>query len=177
MISLSGIFPAILREKRLVRPPGSISETAFTATCSRCGRCVQVCPTGTLVFSGPSDGFVEIGTPKIDTQIGPCERIQGRCEERAKCAQACPTGAIRQTGRENLKIGRVVIDFNRCIAWNGGSCLVCYEVCPVRGAISLFEETRPIFNEDTCVGCGRCTFACPAQPKALSLDSKGEKRL
>ncbi len=177
VISLSGMLPMAFREKRLVRPPGSLSESAFIALCTRCGRCVQACPTCALVFSSGSDGFTKIGTPKVDALVGPCERIQGRCEKQAQCAQACPTAAIQRTSQRDLKIGSAVIDLNRCIAWNGGFCLVCYEVCPVRGAISLIDDSRPSFNEETCVGCGRCAYACPAQPKALSIDSKGERRL
>lgn len=177
VVSLFDIFPRIMKGKGLVRPPGSLTEDAFNASCIRCGRCAQVCPTGAIVLANLSDGFKELGTPKIDPERGPCERIQGRCDQQAKCAQICPTGTIQQVDKINLKLGSTIINMDRCLAWRGRTCLVCYEVCPVQGAISINGEIKPIFNENVCIGCGRCVNACPAQPKALTLISKGEKRL
>ena len=34
------------------RPPGAGEEEAFLARCIRCGKCVQVCPTGALFEKG-----------------------------------------------------------------------------------------------------------------------------
>ena len=176
VISLSDILPRVIKGKELVRPPGALVEDALNAVCIRCARCAQICPTGAIVLASLSDGFKELGTPRIDALRGPCERVQGRCEGQAKCAEICPTRAILQVDRRALKMGSAIINADRCMAWRGGSCLVCYEVCPVQGAISLIDEARPIFHADICVGCGRCVYACPAQPKALSLSPKGERR-
>ena len=162
--------------KPLVRPPGSLIEDSFLGACIRCGACAKTCPTGAIVVAGWSDGFREIGTPKIDPLRGPCERIQGRCEQYAQCQQVCTTGAIQRVERVGIKTGSSVIDRDKCIAWRGGVCLVCYEVCPVPGAISLERENRPVYNPEICVGCGRCVYACPAQPKAPTLTPSGEKR-
>jgi ferredoxin-type protein NapG len=162
--------------KGLVRPPGSIIEDSFLASCTRCGACAKSCPTSTLLLATWNDGFRQIGTPKIDALRGPCERIQGRCEQDALCQKTCPTGAIQRVDRTGIKTGSTVINRDMCIAWRGGSCLVCHEVCPVRGAISLEDEKYPVFNAELCAGCGRCVYACPAQPKALTLTSIGEKR-
>lgn len=169
-------FSLKFKGKKLVRPPGSIVEDSFIEVCIRCGACARTCPTGAIVLATLEDGFKEIGTPKVDVRRGSCERIQGRCEQSALCSQICPTGAIQKVEREEIKTGSTVINRENCIAWRGGSCLVCYEVCPVQGAISLEEETRPLFNPTICVGCGRCALACPAQPKALTLTSNYEKR-
>jgi len=175
--SFFGILPRVVKGKPLVRPPGSRVENLFNAICVRCSRCVQICPTGVIATANLGDGFKELGTPKIDPAKGSCERVQGRCEEQARCAEACPTGAILRVQRDNVKLGSTVINTGKCIAWQGGPCLTCYEVCPVIGAITLFDESRPLFNENVCVGCGRCVYACPAQPKALTLTSKGERRI
>jgi ferredoxin len=161
--------------KGLVRPPGSIVEDSFIGACIRCGACAKTCPTRTIVLSSWNEGFRQIGTPMIDALRGSCERIQGRCEQDALCQQTCPTGAIQRVEREEIKTGSAIIDRDRCIAWRGGICLVCYEVCPVPEVISLDKE-RPVFNSELCAGCGRCVYACPAEPKALVLTSNGEKR-
>ena len=176
VISLYKILSLQFEGKRLVRPPGSIVEEAFIEVCIKCGACAQKCPTGTIVLATLSDGFKELGTPRIDALRGACERIQGRCEEDALCERVCPTGAIQRVDQDSLKTGSAIITTVRCIAWSGGSCLVCYEVCPVRGAISLTDEAHPVFHSDLCVGCGRCVYACPGQPKALTLVPDGEKR-
>lgn len=176
LISLYEALSLEFKGKRLVRPPGSIVEDSFVEVCIRCGACAQTCPTGAIVLATLDDGFREIGTPKIDALRGPCERIQGRCQQGSLCEQICPTEAIQRVEREDIRIGSTVIDTDSCIAWRGGSCLVCYEVCPIRGAISLTDEARPMFHSDLCVGCGRCVYACPAQPKALALTPNGEKR-
>lgn len=178
VFSFFNIFPRIImKAKELVRPPGSLTEDAFNATCIRCGKCAQVCPTGAIVLTDLNDGFKELGTPKIDPLRGACERIQGRCDQQAKCAQICPTGSIQHVDRPNLKLGSSILNLGNCLAWHGKLCIVCYEVCPVPEAISITDEAKPSFNENSCVGCGRCVNACPAQPKALTLTTKGEKRL
>jgi ferredoxin-type protein NapG len=176
MLALYDILSTKHGERRLVRPPGSVTEDSFLGVCMRCGACAKICPTGAILLAAWDDGFREIGTPKIDALRGPCERIQGRCEKDAQCQLVCPTKAIQKVEAGNIKTGSAMITRDRCIAWRGGLCLVCYEVCPVAGAISLERENQPVFGDDVCVGCGRCLYACPAQPKALTLTSIGEKR-
>ena len=163
--------------KKLIRPPGSILEDRFIEVCARCGACVKTCPTSVLVLATLEDGFKEIGTPKINALRGACERIQGRCQDGSLCEQTCPTGAIQNVERANFKIGSTKFERERCIAANGGLCFVCYEVCPVQGAITFTDENIPQFNSTLCVGCGRCVYACPAQPRALTLTLDGERRI
>jgi len=176
LIATYETFSIEFEDKELVRPPGSIIEDSFLAVCIRCGACAKSCPTGTLLLATWNDGFRQIGTPKIDALRAPCERIQGRCQQIAQCQQICPTGAIQSVDSADIKTGSTVINRSICIAWRGGSCLVCHEVCPVQGAISLEDEKYPVFNAEICAGCGRCVYACPAQPKALTLTPNGEKR-
>ncbi|MCD6510696.1 MAG: 4Fe-4S binding protein [Thermoprotei archaeon] len=50
------------------------------------------------------------------------------------------------------------------------------EVCPVPRAI-IPRGRIPVFNQEACIGCGRCVNACPAKPKALKLTPRGERRI
>ena len=39
------------------------------------------------------------------------------------------------------------------------------------------EPKKPVFNEESCFGCGACDNACPAIPKAVTITSAGAKRV
>lgn len=54
----------------------------------------------------------------------------------------------------------------------GTDCAACSEHCPTKAV-----DTQPFGNNlrlpwvhrETCIGCGACEFACPAQPKAIRV--------
>lgn len=172
---LVGFIPTYVKSSEtLVRPPGAVEEELFVARCMRCNRCLEVCPTGTITIAGVEDGLLTMGTPKVDALRGPCEAFAGRCEDLLPCVSSCPTGAL-QSGR-GIKIGSAEINRSLCIAWTrNGGCLVCKEICPVPAAIWV-QGKKPHFNPDACIGCGRCAYACPAEPKALKVTSLGALR-
>ncbi|MEM3429866.1 MAG: 4Fe-4S dicluster domain-containing protein [Candidatus Bathyarchaeia archaeon] len=159
-----------------VRPPGSVEEKYFNLLCVRCGICLQVCPTGAVVLSGFEYGAQAANTPIINPIYGPCEFYRGRCEEEMRCSRHCPTGALRQIDRGEVKLGTIHLNKEYCLAHRGLECMVCAEICPVPGAITI-QDRKPIFNKDGCVGCGACLYACPADPKPLHLTSEGARRL
>lgn len=160
----------------IVRPPGAVEEECFNQLCVRCGVCIEICPTGTIVPVGPGANVNAVNTPRIDPLSGPCEFVRGLCEDERLCCKFCPTGALRDVNKNEIKIGTVEFDSSLCLAFQGKECLVCYEMCPVPSAITVSEDLKPIFNGDLCVGCGTCVYHCPAEPKALILRSEGEKR-
>ena len=175
VLKLVSLIPSGARGD-IVRPPGAVDKEYFNVLCVRCGICLEVCPTKAIVLAGFEDGIAAVNTPKIDALIGPCEFFRGRCEEVMLCSKFCPTGALQPVDKEKVKLGTVELNPDRCLAYMGKECVVCDEMCPVTDAITLTRDLKPVFHGDKCVGCGTCVNACPADPKALTLTSKGAKR-
>ena len=72
-----------------MRPPGSLSESTFLASCIKCGQCLQVCPVQAIKLADAGDGF-GVGTPYIDPRAQACDFS---CDV-LQCVLACPTGAL-----------------------------------------------------------------------------------
>ena len=161
----------------IVRPPGAVEEEYFNRLCIRCGICLEVCPTRTIVFTSFEDGIEVVDTPKIDPLVGPCEFYRGRCEETQLCSKFCPTEALQLVDREKVQMGTVELIRDLCIAEEGAECVVCDEMCPIPEAVEISEDLKPEFDDEECVGCGICVYHCPAEPKALILRPKGAKRV
>ncbi len=147
--------------KTYVRPPGSGSEADFLAKCSRCSKCIEVCPTGIL------DKVKELNPMVLDTPFMNFEN--GYCEKCYRCIEVCPTEAL---SKENLKKYRYAVSFDKskCAAYKGMFCQTCYWSCPnMDKAITLRELRYPEFHVDLCDGCGRCINACPAEGKPIKM--------
>ena len=175
-LGLLSLIPS-REDSHTIRPPGAVDEAYFNFLCVRCGICLEVCPTGTIVLTGFENGPAAADTPKINPLISPCEFYRGRCEERMECIQQCPTGALRQVEKEKVKLGTVSFDQDHCLAHQGQECVVCSEMCPVPGIITVTKDLKPLFDLEKCVGCGTCVYSCPAIPKALTLLSDGATRV
>ena len=166
---------------KLIRPPGSIPEQEFLATCLHCGKCMKGCPTNGLQPCVLEAGVYGIWTPHLVPRIGGCEK---NCN---LCGQVCPTNAIRKLPLEEKQfavLGKAVVDKHRCIAWEQDKhCLVCDEICPYDAIAAVPDSTglgtslRPAVNEDICIGCGLCESRCPvAGAAAIQVYSLGEER-
>ena len=183
-----GLDKTLLRAQiEVVRPPGAVVEKAFLSLCSRCGRCVIVCPNSALQLQGLENGLSNTLTPKLMPKKGSCILPLDGCHD---CIDSCPTKALRLIDFSNIpserlssvfKIGTAFLDTTYCIPYKlEQSCLACVEVCPVVGAITMKtdeEPRKPVFDEEVCVGCGACVNACPANPIAVVLTSAGAKRV
>jgi ferredoxin-type protein NapG len=165
MVALGGAAKAF-SSRRLVRPPGGQDEASFAARCLKCDRCRSICPTGVIGIAQVEDGLAEARSPIMKFHLGACTFC-------GKCTEVCPTAALRayrttdtrfagETVRvPALRIGLATVQKDRCIAWTGGTCAVCFKACPY-GAITRDSNGRPIVDERVCNGCGVCVYVCPA---------------
>jgi ferredoxin len=183
---------------KLIRPPGSVFEDDFLATCARCDECLKVCPTNVLQPAAFEAGLEGVFTPWLDFRRGFCEY---NC---ADCGKVCPTRSIAPLAlpvKQQAVIGLARIDRALCLPWaKGEECLVCEELCPVpRKAITFGAEggghgggrgqgagsggtlpattdptiatgvKLPVVNERHCIGCGICQYNCPVQDPAPAI--------
>jgi polyferredoxin len=137
-----------------IRPPGALAENNFLQQCSRCGRCVKVCPAECLFPMSLDTGLHTFLTPRVVPR-------KARCELCLSCQEVCPTGAIARIPLERVKMGIGELIRAKCLVWSEQKlCLLCREQCPVH-AIEVDEQNRPYVNETACVGCGACENGCP----------------
>ncbi|MEE8162808.1 MAG: 4Fe-4S dicluster domain-containing protein [Anaerolineae bacterium] len=166
-----GLSSAAYRSQRsIIRPPGALEEGKFVTSCARCGKCVQVCPTGGLQPALLEAGIEGLLSPRLIPRIGPC---QTDC---LLCGQVCPSGAISELTAEEKRetqIGLAGIDRHRCLSWTEGiTCLVCSQVCPYEAIELLWMNGgyHPTVKEWLCVGCGTCEHECPVEgPAAITV--------
>lgn len=184
-VGFVGALHSTSQGRSYVRPPGSLAEDTFTAQCMRCSICVEVCPTSAVRLIDLSLDFKNISTPVIDPDYGGCSHWQEEC---LKCVKSCPTGAL-DLNRAKLgqKLGRVWLKPDPCV-----NCMVCFDRCPVEGAIlfpnpdgapftrktdipvsmrTINAPHKPYINQDKCTGCGLCVHYCPE--KIMFLEPNG----
>ncbi len=149
-----------------LRPPWAIAEAAFLDACTRCGKCVDKCPTK-IVVVGDGD------YPTVDFS-------QGECTFCGDCVAACADGALRRdSGNEksapwNL---RAVVG-EACITRQDVVCRTCGDSCEARAirfSPRLGGAAMPEVNEAACTGCGACVAVCPMQAVTMERndDVKG----
>lgn len=155
-----------------VSPPGSLGIKHFTDRCTACHLCVAACPTGVLQPSFLEYGLAGVLQPHMDYSTKYCNFDCNRC------AEVCPTGAILPLSVEDKKttqLGKVNFIRENCIVENENTaCGSCSEHCPTQAVTMVpFKDnlTIPEINQEICVGCGACEYACPVQPhKAIYVD-------
>lgn len=173
------------RDRRFIRPPGTLPEDVFLSRCLRCGLCVKSCPTGVIQPVNAKRGINNFWTPEMVMKKGACDY---NCNV---CGQVCPTGAIRplpMVEKIHAKIGTAEVNKERCIAWSEEKiCLVCVEVCPYRAIspVSRGNHGVPVMVPERCAGCGMCENHCPAgkngnggskKDAAIRVFREGERR-
>jgi len=86
------------------------------------------------------------------------------------CPEVCPSGALESVAKERVDLVEAVADTETCYAHLGILCRACVDICPFQGtAIRQDLKLLPIIDPETCVGCGLCVMACPAEPEAIRV--------
>lgn len=156
--------------RRHLRPPGALPELGFLAACTRCGECVSVCPVS-AIRQLPADAGLAAGTPFLDVTTQPCIA----CPD-MPCAKVCPTDALTvpSNGWEGYRLGALEFNPQRCVTYQGVTCSVCAEACPVgEKALVMDESGHPSLRAEGCTGCGSCVKACITSPSCYTLRSAG----
>jgi formate hydrogenlyase subunit 6/NADH:ubiquinone oxidoreductase subunit I len=174
-VSTGGVYTGGVSTRLPVLPPGAVDSGHYGGRCVGCLACASSCPVGVIKTISSS-------RPELDYTEAGC---QFNCVE---CGKICPTGAIRRLDEEEKHRTRVALSalfFERCVVnTRHESCGACAEVCPT-GAVTMtgYGEsgvpflTRPVFDEQYCIGCGVCYAACPAVPKAFTITAVSRQTL
>lgn len=138
----------------VIRPPGSLDETAFLSRCIKCGQCMRICPTNVIHPAGFGSGIEGLWTPILNYRTG-SSGCQYNC---VACSRICPTAAIRPLSLDErmgrgpyaaagpIRTGMAFVDRGRCLPWAMDTpCIVCQENCPVSPkAIFTREILQPV---------------------------------
>ena len=135
-----------------LRPPWSHAAEAFDAACTRCGACVDACPTHVLKIAG--------GSVRVDY-------ADGECTFCGACVEACPEPAFDVAAHdEGARAWSVVARVDAtCLARLGVACQSCGDACAahaIRFRPRAGSTPEPRVDGTLCSGCGACVSVCPS---------------
>jgi ferredoxin len=115
-------------------------------------------------------GVIGLMKPRLDYSAAFCNF------DCRRCAEVCPDGAITRLGladKQVTRLGLARLDLEKCIVKTKGTdCAACSEHCPTKAVdtVPSGENLRlPQVNDELCIGCGACEYACPARPEKAIL--------
>ncbi|GLQ29823.1 ferredoxin-type protein NapF [Litoribrevibacter albus] len=157
-----------------VRMPWMVSSEVFTDHCSRCAKCIDVCPEQ-IIEKG--DG----GYPTVNFKHGECTFC-------AECVDVCSEPVFRNKEEKPWDlVANITEAFSSsssvsldgvCMAHQGVVCQSCKDVCDVRAIRMSYQSSTvpvPVIDDDVCTGCGACLSVCPTQ--AIQMSSIEKKNL
>lgn len=136
-----------------MRPPWAMAEEDFQSLCTRCGECIEICPTD-LLLKG-SGGF-----PEADFTPG---RAPEGCTYCEACLQVCAPQALKKIPGQAAWL-QVALIGDACLAAQGVVCRSCGEGCEVsaiRFPPRLGGVALPQLDPAVCNGCAACLAVCP----------------
>lgn len=152
--------------KKVTTPPGSQSVNNLLKNCIKCNQCIDNCPNEVLQPANEQYGKDFEDVPYLDFSTNFCSYD---CNI---CSTICPTDAIMKLPlkeKQITQIGTAKFNEPQCIViTNKSSCGACAEVCPT-SAITLKDIGNnleiPNIDNNLCIGCGACEYACPVKTK------------
>jgi MauM/NapG family ferredoxin protein len=176
----TGVLTAVATRKlfrgralKLIRPPGAIDESNFTAVCIRCGNCTRACPAGIIKPDPGRYGVASFMTPTLRFENNYCQ------EDCNSCNEVCPSGAIAGLSlaeKRKTTLGLAKVDMSICLLSEERECTLCVRICPYDAIKLVFSEedyiSIPEIDPDKCTGCGACEWVCPVSPKkAITIEA------
>ncbi|MFQ5438741.1 MAG: hypothetical protein ACE5DK_07920 [Paracoccaceae bacterium] len=157
------------RNLRWVRPPFARPEVDFLRLCTKCTDCADACSHDVIFRLSASVGDMAQGTPALDLLNRGCHLCDG-----FPCVGACETGALGFPETDSAPLPRpnlatCEVSAEACFAYDGPECGACADSCPVPGALTWLDATKPRINPALCIGCALCREACIVSPKAISV--------
>jgi ferredoxin len=93
VIAFGGLIRLLERDNKFERPLTALPEDEFLTLCSRCQKCIAVCPYKATTPVLLSESVTSAGTPKLVSSCLYGDKSYMGCP--GYCAMECPTGALR----------------------------------------------------------------------------------
>ncbi len=170
LVSYSATKP--VKRDNPVSPPGAQSTERFNQACTACHLCINACPTHVLQPALLEYGLRGLMQPRMDYHASFCNY------DCVACGEVCPTGAILPLAlkdKKRIQLGKAHFVKENCIVETEGTdCGSCSEHCPTKAVhmVDYKNDLRiPEVDQDICIGCGACEYACPTHPyKAIYVE-------
>ena len=92
IIAFSGLLRLSENNNGFERPLTALPEDEFLALCTRCQKCIEVCPFTAITPVLLTESVISAGTPHQGDLTRPCTFGYMGCS--GYCAMECPTGAL-----------------------------------------------------------------------------------
>lgn len=166
--------PSTVKEEKTfpVCPPGALSIDELNKKCTACSLCINACPNGVLQPAFKEYGLAGMMQPVMNYHKSFCTF---KC---TVCTEICPTHALQSLileAKQLTQLGKVKFIKDNCVVkTEKTACGACSESCPTKAVYMVpFEGNLliPEVNDEICIGCGHCEYACPMTPyKAIYVD-------